>query len=281
MTERPKTCDLHTHSNYSDGSLSPAELVALCENAGLSAVALTDHNTAKGLSEFMAAGEKSTVETVAGCEFSTEFEGGEVHIAGLFLPPDTWDEVERYTMQLLIAKKRSNEALIAALNKNGYDVTYDEAAALTDADEFNRAHVARVLFDKGYVNSTKEAFDTLLKEEHGFYVPPKRPDALETVKFIKSCRAVAVLCHPFLNLSRERLPRFLSAAKSAGLDAMETRYSDFDETASREASNIAREYGLKESGGSDFHGAAKPDISPGTGRGPLCVPLEFYEALKG
>ncbi|MBQ3379605.1 MAG: PHP domain-containing protein [Clostridia bacterium] len=280
MAEKIKTCDLHTHSVFSDGSLTPEELVVLSKERGLSAVALTDHNTAKGLLRFTEAGEENGVTTVAGCEFSTEYEGTEVHIAALFLPPDAWDEAERYTKRLLIAKKNSNVLLIEALRRSGYDVTYEEAAALTDADEFNRAHVARLLLNKGYVNSTKEAFDTLLGEGQGYYVPPKRLDVFETIRFISSRRAVAVLAHPFLNLSGERLLKFLPQAKAAGLDAMETRYSSFDEETSREASKLARRFGLKESGGSDFHGAAKPDVMLGTGRGNLCVPFEFYEALK-
>ncbi|MBQ4248800.1 MAG: PHP domain-containing protein [Clostridia bacterium] len=274
-----KTCDLHTHSHYSDGSLSPAEIVALAEECGLSAVALTDHNTAKGLSEFMAAGEKSRVMTVAGCEFSTEHDGTEVHIVGLFLPRECWGDVEEYTKQLLLAKKKSNVSLIDALSGAGYDITYEEAAALTDADEFNRAHVARVLLAKGYVKSTKEAFESILKEGAGFYTPPRRPDALETVRFIKSLGAAAVMAHPFLNLKGDALSGFLEAARMAGLDAIETRYSDFDEAETAEAERLAEKFGLKESGGSDFHGAAKPEIHLGTGRGTLCVPFRFCEGL--
>ena len=275
-----KLCDLHTHSYYSDGSLSPAELVKLAEEAGLSAVALTDHNTSKGLPEFMEAGRNSVVETVAGCEFSTDYEGTELHIVGLFFPENAWSEIEDYVELMSIAKHASNIKLIRALQGAGYNLTYDEVAATTDADEFNRAHIARVLVSKGYFESTADAFDKILKEKHGFYKPPKRLSAIGTIRFIKDFGGVAVLAHPFLNLDCDGLNDFLPIAKETGLDAIETRYSTFDEETSKKAAELAEKFGLKQSGGSDFHGAAKPDISIGSGRGNLQIPFDFYENLK-
>ena len=153
-----KTCDLHCHSTFSDGSLTPTEIVALAKQQGLSAVALTDHNTTKGLAEFMQAGESAGLETVAGCEFSTEIDGSELHILGLFMPQETWVEIEDYVELLHMAKHHSNEKLIERLCEGGYGITYEEIAALTDADEFNRAHVARALVARGYASSVEEAF---------------------------------------------------------------------------------------------------------------------------
>ena len=275
-----KLCDLHSHSHFSDGSLSPAELIQLAEEKGLSALALTDHNTAKGLPEFMAAGRASSVIPVPGCEFSTDYNGKELHIVGLFFAEETWPEIEDYVDLMRLAKHHSNVQLLEALSAAGYDVRYEEAAALTDADEFNRAHVARLLTEKGYVSSPREAFDTLLAEGAGFYVPPKRITALGTIRFIKRYGAVAVLAHPFLNLSYEDLLVFLPLARQAGLDAMETRYTEFDEQTTARAVQLTRLFGLKESGGSDFHGAAKPKISLGSGWGQLRVPFSFYKKLK-
>lgn len=275
-----KLCDLHTHSNCSDGSFSPAELVRLAEEAGLSAIALTDHNTSKGLAQFMAAGEDSEVITVAGCEFSTGYEGTELHIVGLFFPKSAWSEIEDYVELMSIAKRNSNKKLIEALQGAGYDITYDEVAAMTDADEFNRAHVARLLVAKGYFEKTADVFDNILRVEHGYYTPPQRLSALATVRFIKTYGGVAVLAHPFLNLDYDGLLDFLPKAKEAGLDAIETRYSTFDGETTAKAIELAEKFGLKQSGGSDFHGAAKPDISVGSGRGNLQVPFEFYENLK-
>ncbi len=275
-----KICDLHTHSNCSDGTLTPAEVVKLAKESGLSAVALTDHNTSKGLKEFTEAGKKEGIITVPGCEFSTGYNGTELHIVGLFFPEETWVEIEDYVELMHFAKKNSNEKLIAALNRAGYEITYDEVAATTDADEFNRAHVARVMLAKGYVSSVNEAFKNILAEDKGLYVPPKRLSAISTIRFIKSYGGTAILAHPFLNLSYEELLVFIPEAKAAGLDAIETRYSTFDEETTRKAIYLTELFGIKQSGGSDFHGATKPDISIGKGRGNLEVPFEFYENLK-
>ena len=275
-----KTCDLHTHSYYSDGTKSPAELVRLAEEAGLSAVALTDHNTTKGLKEFMKAGEKSSVITVPGCEFSTDYKGTELHIVGLFFPESAYVEVEDFVELMTIAKKNSNLKLISALQKARFDITYDEVAKSTDASEFNRAHVARVMLKKGYVKSVNEAFSEYLSESKGMYVPPKRIGAIATIKFINYYGAVAVLAHPFLNLDYDGLLEFLPEAKAAGLTAIETRYSKFSAETTEKAVGLAEKFGLLESGGSDYHGDTKPDISIGTGTGSLSVPFEFYEKLK-
>ena len=284
-----KICDLHTHSNYSDGSLPPVELVRMAENKGLSALALTDHNTAAGLPEFMKAGESSKVITVAGCEFSTEYtlcaDDGEsrvqeLHIVGLFFDESVWGSVEEYVSEHMKNKKISNQNMIKRLQDAGYDITYDEVSAITDAGEFNRAHIARILCRKGYIERPADAFEELLKEGCGFYIPPKRPDVFETIKFIKKNGAVSVLAHPFLELSVDELRCFLRAAKPAGLDAIETNYSKFDDEMIKQACAIAGEMELARSGGSDFHGDAKPDVEMGTGRGSLEVPFDYYEDLR-
>ncbi len=275
-----KVCDLHSHSTFSDGTFTPTQLVSLAEELGLSALALTDHNTSRGLDEFMNAGKNSSVETVAGCEFSTEWEKHELHIVGLFFPESTWVEIEDFVELMHIAKRNSNIILIENLNKAGYELTYEEVAASTDADEFNRAHVAKVLAGKGYAESVDDAFKRILREDIGYYVPPKRLSAISAIKFIKANGAVAILAHPFLNLNYEELEEFLPKAKEAGLDGMETLYSKFSEKEILQAKELANRYGLKESGGSDFHGTVKPDIQLGSGRGNLKVPIEFYNNLK-
>ncbi len=273
-------CDLHTHSNCSDGSLSPTELVLAAKENGIAALALTDHNTTKGLAEFLAAGRDSGVITIPGCEFSSDHDGTELHVVGLFLPEPTWPAVEQYVDALRRGKHHSNLLLIQKLRERGCDIVYDEVAAITDAEAFNRAHVARILQAKGYVHSLDQAFNTLLKPGNGCYFPAKRPDALKTIRFINSIGGLAVLAHPFLNLDRAGLEAFLPQAKAAGLCAMETRYSLFDDAATRTASELAERFGLLQSGGSDFHGAAKPAIALGTGKGGLEVPFSFYEALR-
>lgn len=274
-----KRCDLHSHSNFSDGTSTPTELVRLAEKQGLSALALTDHNTSQGLREFMEAGRNSNVITVPGCEFTTEWRGKEVHIVGLFIQEKYWPEVEDFLEMAIIAKRNSNVRLIENLQKAGYEITYEEAAALTDADEFNRTHIARVLVKKGYLGSVAEGFDTILKVGNGFYEPAKRMTSMAAINFIRIFQAVPILAHPFLNLTDSELLEFLPEAKATGLIAMETHYSEFDPEMTQKAVGLAEHFGLKQSGGSDFHGTTKPGISLGTGRGDLNVPYSFYEEL--
>lgn len=275
-----KTCDLHCHSVFSDGTFTPGEILDLADELKLGAVALTDHNTSRGLKSFVEDAKNHKVIAVPGCEFSTDFLGTELHIVGLFMPNDTWYDIESYVSLMRDRKVGSNHQLIERLNKAGYDITFDEVAASTSADTFNRAHVAAVLMKKGYVESVAMAFKTILSEEAGYYIPAKRLDSLGTVRFIKDCGGAAVLAHPFLNLDENGLKNFLGMAKDYGLDAIETRYSKFDKETTKRAQEIAEEFGILQSGGSDFHGANKPDISLGTGMGDLCVPFEFYEALS-
>ncbi len=258
--------------------MTPTQLVKLAEEQGLSVLALTDHNTSAGLKEFMEAGKDSPVITVPGCEFSTEWEGREVHVVGLFFLQKYWQEIEDFLELTHLAKINSNISLIKKLNEAGYDITVEECKALTNG-EFNRTHVARVLMAKGYVSSVAEAFDGLLKEGNGFYTPAKKISPMAAIRFIKTYGAVAIIAHPLLSLTPEQLMTLLPEAKRAGLDAIETHYTEFDRQMTRTAKALAASYGLLQSGGSDFHGTAKPDIRMGCGRGELSVPFRFYEEL--
>ena len=275
----PKYCDLHIHSNYSDGTFSPTELVQLAEEAGLDAIALTDHNTLAGLPEFIAAGKGSPVKAIPGVEFSVEYLNTELHILGLFIQPKDYDQINAMLTDYQQRKEESNIALAKALNAAGYPIDYEAVKARTEGIP-NRAHFAAELIEKGYLSSIREGCLTILSPTGGFYTPPKRPDALETIAWIKSMGSVAVLAHPFLNLKEPDLRVFLEKAVIHGLDGMETIYSTFDDDLTRRAKALAEEFRLKESGGSDFHGTNKPDISIGIGRGNLAIDLELLHALE-
>lgn len=272
-------CDLHVHSNCSDGTLPPAQLIREAEKCGLSAIALTDHNTIAGLPEFLAAAEGSTVRAVPGIEFSAEYCDTDLHILGLFIAPEHYAAIDARNDAYMERKEQSNLALAAALQGAGYPVDYEAVKARTNGLP-NRAHFALELMEMGYLSSIREGCLTILSPKNGLYTPPKRATAFETISFIKSIGAVAVLAHPFLNLKEADLRVFLAEAKSYGLDGMETLYSTFDETLTSKAIAIAKEFGLKQSGGSDFHGSNKPDIAMGTGRGNLAIPIDFLHALE-
>lgn len=273
-----KFCDLHIHSNYSDGTLPPARLISLAEEAKLGAVALCDHNTVRGLPEFLAAAQGSTVEAVPGIEFSTEYREQELHILGLFVEPEHYDAINQLLNEALQRKEQSNIALIEKLNQQGLTLDYWTIKAEMPGGSVNRAVIAAHMVRRGISGSVKEAFNQWLSKDLGFYVPPKRPDAYETIRFIKSIGAVAVLAHPFLNLDEAELREFL--AQAVGLDGMEVFYPKFSQEQTALAGQIAEEFGLVKSGGSDFHGENKPDIRIGVGRGALAVPMTQLEELR-
>ena len=273
-------CDLHVHSVFSDGTWTPKEIIEEAEKIGLCAVALTDHNTVGGVEELFQVAEDKNVEAIAGVEFSTDYGEIELHIVGLFIEPQYFPRVKEMLEGMKQRKIESNYRLAENLRKGGYDISFEEILAKTPDGHVNRVHFGAELVQKGYIGSVQEAFDTLLAKGGGFYEEPKRLPVYETIAFLKEIHAVAILAHPFLNLTEEELRGFLPKAIEYGLDGMETEYSTFDEATTQKAKQIAEEFGLKQSGGSDFHGKNKPDISLGVGRGNLRVSKEFLEELR-
>jgi len=274
-------CDLHTHSTYSDGTCSPAEIIMEAEKLGLSAVALTDHNTVAGVPDFLEAARTSSVEAIPGVEISCQYGDTELHLVGLFLPMENLDIVTVYLDSLNRKKEESNRQLIHRLNQAGYSLDYEEIRRSHAEGTVNRAVIAAAMLEKGYVSSINDAFQGVLSQRAGFYVPPQRLSFFNAITLLRYVDAVPVLAHPFLNLKTEdRLRTCLQEAVPAGLVAMETMYSSYSPETEAAARRIAREFGLLESGGSDFHGQTKPHISLGTGKGNLAVPLSFAEQLR-
>lgn len=274
-----KTCDLHTHSVYSDGTFTPAELIDGAIAAGLSAIAMTDHNTVSGLNEFIAAGEGKPIELVPGVEFTTAYNGIELHILGLFINPETHYTINSYINKAATLKEESNYRLVKRLQEHGYDITYVEILE-NSKGHVNRANIAAELVKKGYIESIDWAFKNILHKDYGLYEPPERLSSIETIRFIREIGAVAVWAHPYFHMTFDQAEEFLPRAVAAGLQGMETIYSTYDDATTKKAKEVCRRFGICESGGSDFHGANKPKISLGKGYGNLRIPYEFYQQLK-
>ncbi len=274
-----KTCDLHTHSRFSDGTLTPDELVRAAKDKGISAIALTDHNTVSGLEEFIKSSLEHGIVGVPGVEFSTEYKSYELHIIGLFVKQESFKKITDFIGDFKKKKDDSNRALIAALKNAGYNIDYESILKHTPDGYVNRAHIAKELVVRGYVPSVEVAFSSLLNEKCGFYKPPRRNGATETIEFIKSISAVSVLAHPLLQLSEAELDEFLSLAVPRGLCAIETQYVEYTPKQRELSRALAQRHGILQSGGSDFHGDIKPQRLLGTGHGDLCIPFSFYEEL--
>lgn len=273
-------CDLHTHSKFSDGKDTPTALVGAAVSKGLSAVALCDHNTVEGLPEFLAAAEGQPIEAVPGAEFSVDYQGTELHLLGLYLPTSCFSAMTARMEQVNQWKEESNLALIASLATVGYPLDYAAICAQTKGT-VNRSHIADELLKRYHGFSSKaELFKTLLSPEEGHYREPKRLTVWEMLEMLRDVGAVPVLAHPFLNLTEEALIDFLPLARKRGLIGMECAYSLFDAAKTAKAMALADGYGLLPSGGSDYHGSAKPEIALGSGKGELAVPAAWAEALR-
>lgn len=276
-----KQCDLHSHSSYSDGSLTPEELILLAKKNNLTALALTDHNSIKGLKEFTKAGKKYGVEAIPGIEISTDHYDDEIHIVGLFLTEEQYDDVAHFVERNIIVKYQSNISLINNLRKAGYDITYDEAVRFSGTTNINRANIAKLLVKKGMIGSVSEAFNTILDPSYGFYTKEESIYTIEAIEFLNSIGAVSVWAHPFFKMKdKNKVLKTAKEFQSHGLTGIEVLYSTFTQKETDFCKEIIKQTKLLPSGGSDYHGESKPDIQLGCGHGNLIIPYEYAENLK-
>ena len=271
-------CDLHTHSVFSDGTYTPREIIAEAGRLNL-IVALPDHNPVSGLPDFMKAAREAGVTAVPGVEFSTDYKGKELHLLGLFVLPEHYAAVERMVREQHVLKEISNIELVERLNRAGYRIDYAKVKGRNPSGNANRAHFAAELMEQGYVTSVREAFDTMLSDNGGFYVPPSRLQLMDVIQELRRIGVIPVLAHPLQELTEAELRELLLDAVAAGLVGMETMHSSYTPQMIALAEEIAAQFGLLPSGGSDFHGAVKPDISLGTGKGWLCISSQVYSDL--
>lgn len=272
--------DLHLHTTHSDGSLAPGEVLDLAHKAGVTALAITDHDITTGIPDALSAGELLGIEVIPGVEISSRYGENELHILGYFLD---WQDAElhRRLAALRDSRHRRNPLIVERLRSLGIDIGYDEVRALAGTDAVGRPHIARALMEKGVVTSAKEAFDRFLAEGKPAYVPRDLPDPAEAIGWIKAAHGVAVLAHPtWVRASGDQLFELVRQLKSGGLDGIEAHYSTHTHRQTREYLSLAKQLGLLVTGGSDFHGLTKPEIKVGIGKGSLHVPGTLLDQLK-
>lgn len=272
--------DLHVHSNKSDGSFTPSELVDYAVEKGLRAFALTDHDTTEGLDEAIAAAKGKEIEVIPGIEFSTEYEGKDIHIVGLYI--DYKSKIFSGQIQAFVdSRTERNRKMCSNLQTAGIDISYEKLLAAFPDAVITRAHYAKYLLDHGAVNSMPEAFDKYLGDHTRYFVPREKVTPMQAVKLILDADGIPVLAHPTLyHMSDKRLELLLYRLKEAGLAAMECIYSTYTPSEERQMKKLADKYGLLPSGGSDFHGATKPKLDLAVGYGNLTVPAEILTNLK-
>lgn len=271
--------DLHTHSTASDGTLSPHDLVRLAATSKLDALALTDHDTLAGLPEALAAGEEYGVEVIPGCELSVNHGKKSMHMLGLWTRPGS-PALTHALDEVLAGRGERNAKMVQKLNDLGVDVTLAEVEAEA-AGTVGRPHMAKLLKDKGYVKNFDHAFDEYVGNNGKAYVSRKRLSAKNAIKALKTDGALAIVAHPgLLRMNYADMEALLVELKDLGLDGLETYYTEHSARNMDLYLRMANKLGLMVTGGSDFHGAVKPRISLGRGKGSLFIPGRVLDDLK-
>ena len=271
--------DLHLHTTCSDGSHTPTAVVELARKARVSALAITDHDTVSGLPEAIEAGRVLGLEVIPGIELSSRWGKSELHILGYFLK---WQDETLYLQltRFQDARHVRNPRIIEKLNALGLDITYDEVKTLAANDSIGRPHIARVMMQKGYVTSAKEAFDRYLADGAAAHVPRELPEPADAIAVIRAAGGVAVLAHPSWLDRSEGIFKICEQLKAVGLAGIEVHYSSHRPEQTATYLDVARRLDLLVTGGSDFHGVTKPDIEVGIGKGQLKVPEALLEPLR-
>ena len=278
-----RAIDLHTHSTYSDGTFSAKELIDRAHEKGLAAIALTDHDTVDGVDEAIeyAASKYPDLEVVPGVELSTEGEGREVHIVGLYI--DNHDkEFVSGLKDFIDSRTVRNKKMCKKLTEEaGIPISYEELTKEFPDTVITRAHYAKFMVDRGYVNSRAEVFDRYIGDHCPYYVGREKITPEDAIRSILKAKGVPVFAHPILcRFGDDRLDAFVGKLKEAGLVGIEAIYSTYELRDERQIKELAKKYDLLVSGGSDFHGANKPDIDLGTGCGKLFVPEDLLIPIK-
>lgn len=272
--------DLHVHSNASDGTLSPSQVVKEAKKAGLSAIALTDHDTTAGIEEAVHAGETLGIRVIPGVELSCVYQGKEIHILGLFVNYQDASFV-RELNQLLSVRRWRNEEMLRRFQADNFDITMEDLMAGNPDTVITRAHFARALKEKGYASSMADAFQTYLQYGGKYCLKKELITPEHAMKVLTDNHAFPALAHPVqYKLEWEALDTLIASLTKLGLMGLEVYHSSQSPAQSRTLRSIARKYSLLPTGGSDFHGSNKLDISIGTGRGGLHISHLLLEDIE-
>lgn len=291
--------DLHVHSNESDGTLTPKELVLLAGEKGLAAFALTDHNTTAGIdiaisfakeqytetgdaAEISVQSAGTRVEVVPGIELSSLYNGRDIHILGYYMDYHN-DDFQKKLAEFRSSRKERNREMFRRLREKGFSGVTEEALKEEFGDVvITRAHMAAFMLSSGYVKSREEAFERYIGNNCPCYIASPKITSAEAVSFITEFGGIAVLAHPLLyNFGEDMLCRLAEELKEAGLKGIEVIYSGYSGHEQKKLYRLAEKYGLIVTGGSDFHGSNKKDIELGCGTGKLFVPYKCLTDIKG
>lgn len=272
--------DLHCHSTASDGTLAPRDVVKLARDSGLSALALTDHDTVAGIDEAAAAARDLGLDFIPGIEISAEYpHPGTLHILGYGVDPEN-AALKNLTATLIAGRDNRNPRIVAKLNELGVAVSMQEWEDEAKGAVLGRPQLAAILVRKGYVSSIKQAFDKYIGHGAPAYADKERLTPRQAIERIHESGGMPVLAHPTqLRASNDaELERTIKDLVDLGLAGIEVIHSDFTAGDVEKMNHFAQKFSLLKTGGSDFHGSNKPGISLGVAGGRR-IPREFFDAL--
>lgn len=273
--------DLHTHTNESDGTYTPFELVDAAAALDLEALAITDHDTLTGYDQAVPRALEKGLDLLCGIELSTKLNGKTIHLLGYFPNDPPSASFRQWLAHMQATRRDRNVRMAERLRSLGIDVTIEEVErkgrSLT-----GRPHFAKLMLEKGYVSSIQEAFDEYLDESAKGYVDRDEPDLRLGIERIQAAGGVSSIAHPVRIGFHDpaKLRALVSEMRSAGLSALEVYHSDHRHADVQQYLQLTREFDLEVTGGSDFHGDVKPSIRLGTGAGNLNIPRSVLERLR-
>jgi len=272
--------DLHMHTNHSDGTLRPRELVRHAKEKGLTCISVTDHDTMSSFDECADEAKKIGVELIPGIEISAQFEPGTLHILGYFLDPKQ-SELQSTLASIQKARFERNPQIIEKLNQLGISITLAEVEAESGGKQVGRPHFARVLFKKGVVKSMEEAFDKYLGKGKPAYIDKRRLSSRESIQKVRKAGGIAVIAHPKqMKLDEKSLEKEFERLAAEGLGGIEAYNSCQSAQEAGLYKLIAKRFNLFVTGGSDFHGANKPDVQLGSLGNGAVLGYEVIQQMK-
>jgi len=263
--------DLHLHTNFSDGTYTPEELINRVSTTGIESIAITDHDTVDGIPTAIEAANKKDIEVIPAIELSTEYDGLEIHILGYLIDYKKEELIDK----LDFLKKNRQERIykmLSRLKEMDVFIKAEDVFKLAGSGTVGRLHLARILLKEGYANSIYDAFAKYIGERAPAYVCGFHLSPYEAIKLIKDVGGISVLAHPLSMKRDDLIPLFIDY----GMRGLEVYYPEHSKATTEYYKGLADKYSLLITGGSDYHGDAKPEVQLGS----IKLPYALVEKLK-
>ncbi|MBN1329711.1 MAG: PHP domain-containing protein [Candidatus Heimdallarchaeota archaeon] len=270
------TIDLHIHTTASDGTFSPNQVVKIASQLKLKAIAITDHDTVKGIEEALEAAKSEDIEIISGIEFSTEINNESIHIVGLFVDHKNL-ELKKLTYEILNAREIRAQKIIEKVNELniGPKITLEEVKEISNG-VIGRPHIGEIMVKKGYAKSQNQVFTNFLRRNGPAYVPRFKLSPKEAIQFLCKIKAIPILAHPGYISPEIQIDEFIKDLATDGLAGIEVYYPTHTKENVKLFKELAKKYHLLESGGSDCHGL----LNDGPFIGSLKIPYSILAKMK-